>query len=90
MFFVANTEEDLLRQGNDLETKYSEENWDIWDINDERVAEINISINSFIKSLDDPDEKYKFKERLIQVYIRCMKYLRECHFLMIIFCSMFI
>lgn len=80
MFFVANTEEDLLRQGNDLETKYSEENWDIWDINDERVAEINISINSFIKSLDDPDEKYKFKERLIQVYIRCMKYLRECHF----------
>ena len=53
--------QDLLRQGNDLETKYSEENWDIWDINDERVAEINISINSFIKSLDDPDEKYKFK-----------------------------
>lgn len=80
MFFVANTKEELESQNNNLESKYFEENWDIWDINDDRVAQINAPVNKFIKELDSQDERSKFKERLIQLYVKCTKDLRNSHF----------
>lgn len=85
-YAVANTKEELESQNNNLESKYFEENWDIWDINDDRVAQVNTSVNKFIKELDSREERSKFKERLIQLYLKCMKDLRNSHFLMIIHC----
>lgn len=80
LFFVANTEEELEEQNNDLESKYFEENWGIWEIDDEKVLAINEPICSFIKKIENPDERIKFSDSLIDIYIKSMKQLRDNHF----------
>lgn len=76
LFYVANTLEELELQ-EELEAKYFEENWEIWEIDNENIRNANVVLLDLMNKVYEKKKKADLKEQILDIFVKCMKELRE-------------
>ncbi len=77
LFYVANTLEELKLQEDDLESKYFEENWEIWEIDNKNIRNVNAVLLDLMNKTRGKKKREELKEQILDIFVECMKKLRE-------------
>ena len=77
LYYVANTLEELKSQEDDLESKYFEENWKIWEIDNEDIRNVNVVLLDLMNKTHGKKKKDDMKEKILDASVKCMKRLKE-------------
>lgn len=77
LYYVANTLEELKLQEDDLESKYFEENWKIWEIDNEDIRKVNEVLLDLMNKTHGKEKKEDMKEKILDIFVKCMKRLKE-------------
>ncbi len=67
LFYVANTLEELKLQEDDLELKYFEENWKIWEIDNENIRNANAVLLDLMNKARGKKKKEDLKNEIMKL-----------------------
>lgn len=71
LYYVANTLEELKLQEDDLESKYFEENWAIWETDNENIGTVNAVLLDLMNKTRGKKKKEDLKEQILDLFVQC-------------------